>query len=283
MIIKWISRFANRPAVSSAPAVNPVQQASPLFNQTPDEPEPFGFKVSWFAVKASNPAAVLDALELADATPANWKSGLAAVYSRQKDGRWAFISPPISGWVFAVSTSWPYPVAIEAEYQTEYQHDIGRRFDLLFSRLMKKFDDVQFLGSHRVVDFVVWARALNGKPRRIFAHADGEVLANFGEQAPEEVKLGFANLSGLSPSDATDRIFEVAEEQDAEADGLVANGLSRREALAKVRENGRHAMPDEKDVIDLAALWSIDPLRLESQKHPVGLGLAARLPKDLAQ
>jgi hypothetical protein len=34
---------------------------------------------------------------------------------------------------------------MEAGSQTEYQHGIGKRFDVLFSRLMKKFDDVQFL------------------------------------------------------------------------------------------------------------------------------------------
>jgi hypothetical protein len=36
-------------------------------------------------------------------------------------------------------------------------------------------------------------------------------------------------------------------------------------------------------VVELAALWSIDPSRLEEQDHPVGLGLAARLPNDLKQ
>jgi hypothetical protein len=256
-----------------------------VFNQTPDEPEPFGFKVSWSAVKASDPAAVVDALERTDATPSKWESGLAAVYSRQKDDRWAFISPPISGWVLAISTSWVYPVAAEAESQTEYQHEIGRRFDVLFSRLMKKFDDVQFLGSHRVVDFVVWARALKGKPIRIFAWSgsDGEVLANFGEQTPEEAKLGFANLSGLSPPEARDRMLELAGKQHDEADRLVASGLSRKEALAKVRQNGRDAEPDEKDVIDLANLWSIDPNQLLDQDDPLGVGFAILLPERLAQ
>ena len=56
---------------------------------------------------------------------------------------------------------------------------------------MQRFDDVQFFGSHRGVDFVAWARALNGKPVRIFAFAD-EVMANFGKQTPEEAKLAFA-------------------------------------------------------------------------------------------
>jgi hypothetical protein len=36
-------------------------------------------------------------------------------------------------------------------------HDIGRKFDVLFSRLTKRFADVQFFGSYRVVSFVAWA------------------------------------------------------------------------------------------------------------------------------
>jgi hypothetical protein len=53
-------------------------EAMPSFDQTPDKPAPFGFKISWFAVKATDPAAVLDALEFKEAMPANWASGLAA-------------------------------------------------------------------------------------------------------------------------------------------------------------------------------------------------------------
>jgi hypothetical protein len=34
----------------------------PSFDQTPSRPEPFAYKVNWFAVKASDPASVLDAL-----------------------------------------------------------------------------------------------------------------------------------------------------------------------------------------------------------------------------
>jgi hypothetical protein len=63
---------------------------------------------------------------------------------------------------------------------------------------------------------------------------------------------------------------------------LVASGLSRREARARVLQKGRDALPDEADVVDLAALC-IDPSRLSEQDHPLGLGLAARLPENLAQ
>jgi hypothetical protein len=248
----------------------------PSFDQTPDAPEPFGFKVSWFAVKTSDTASVLDALEFGEATPTNWASGLAAAYGDpQSSDSWVFASPPVGGWVLVVGRSLPYPTV-------ETHHDIGGKFDVLFYRLMRRFDDVQFFGSHRVVGFVTWARALNGEPVRIFAYAD-EVMANFGEQTSEEAKLGFANLSGFSPSDALDEMFRIADEQEKEEDILVASGLSRKEARARVRQAGRDAIPDETDVVDLAALWSIDPTRLSDQDHPVGLGLAARLPGNVTQ
>jgi hypothetical protein len=130
MIIKWIRRFTTSSAASksSAPAqtadaaLAPAQEAAPSFNQTPDYPQSFGYKVSWFALKASDPVSVLDALEIGDATPSNWESGLAAVYSRGGDD-WVFVSPPISGWVLAVSTSWTYSVAADAESQTEWHRE----------------------------------------------------------------------------------------------------------------------------------------------------------------
>jgi len=252
-------------------------EAMPTFDQTPDKPEAFGLKISWFAVKASDPAAVLDALEFKEAMPANWESGLAAIYGDPPSSdAWIFASPPVSGWVLVVGSSPPYPT-------NDIQRDIGRRFDVLFSRLMQRFDDVQFYGSHRVVDFVAWARALNGKPMRIFAFGEADVVANVGEQTPEETKLTFLDLSGLAPSDASEKIFRVADDQTAERASLVASGLSRREARARVLQKGRDALPDEADVVDLAALWSIDPSRLSEQDHPLGLGLAARLPENLAQ
>ena len=255
--------------------------ALPSFDQTPDKPQSFGYKVSWFAVKTSDPTSVLGALEFEEATPANWASGLAAAAAigpSQRSAPWVFVSPPVSGWVFVVGFWLPYPVA-----PTGRHHEIGKKFDVLFSRLMKRFDDVQFFGSYRVVDFTAWARALRGKPVRIFAYADGEVLANAGEQTPEEAKLRFANLTGLSPADAGDKISKIGEEQEAEEDALVAKGLSRQEALAKVRENGRDPIPDEDDVVELAALWSIDPRQLSNQEHLRGVGWAARLPKNVMQ
>ncbi len=229
----------------------------PAFISTPDAAQGFGFKVLWFAVKTFDPALVIDALGLGEATPANWATGLKAAHEHgasPSQDAWAFVSPPIEGWVLAVSARWAYPVAIDAN------RDIGRRFDLLFSRLMRRFDDVQFFGSHRGAGFVTWARALKGEPQRIFGFADSEVLANLGEQTPEEAKLGFADLSGLSPAEAADRMFDLAESEDAEG-----------------------AIPDEMQVVELAARWSLDPAGLETLDYPFSAGLAVRIPKDLTQ
>jgi hypothetical protein len=41
---------------------------------------------------------------------------------------------------------------------------------VLFSRLMKRFDDVQYFGSHRIVSFAAWARALKGNPHTTLCH-----------------------------------------------------------------------------------------------------------------
>ena len=249
------------------------------FDQTPDTPQGFGYKVSWFAVRDSDPSAVIDALGLEGAMPANWASGLAAAcpdtYAEDAD-RWMFVSPPVNGWVLAVGSWLPYPTG-------ETQHDIGRKFDALFSLLMARCDDVQYFGSNRVSDLAAWGRAVSGKPARLFSYADGQVVMNVGDQTPEEAKLGLPDLSGLSPVDAGDRIFSIAEEQDEEEEKLVAGGLSREDAQTRIRADSGHAFPDESDVIDLAALWSIDPTALPDQDHPAGVGLAVMLPEGMRQ
>jgi len=278
------ARAALGAAAIASPALAQLGTAMPSFDRTPDKPQSFGYKVLWFAVRASDPASVLDALEFGPGTQANWASGLSAAYDYGTE--WAFVSPPVDGWVFVVGGSLPQPFALNPPL-FKGQHEIGRRFDVLLSRLMKKFDDVQYFGTHRVVSLGAWARALNGKPVRIFAFACGgtaecQVYANVGDQTSEEAQLKFANLTGLSPSDARDRILKISQEEDAEEMALVARGLSPPEARARVRKNSR-AYPDEQEVFDLAALWSIDPTKLSVQDHPPGLGLATPLPKNMSQ
>jgi len=71
----------------------------PSFDQTPDKPQSFGYKVSWFAVKTSDTASVLDALEFGEAMPANWASGIAGALPFE--GPWVFAShrSPAGSWL----------------------------------------------------------------------------------------------------------------------------------------------------------------------------------------
>ncbi len=187
--------------------------------------------------------------------PSNWASGVAASYEGHgSDERWAFVSPSVEGWVLAVSSAWPYPAG-------DTHREIAAKFDALFSRLMERFNDVQFFGSHRVVGFVTWARAVDGAPTRIFAYGDGDASMNFGAQSAEEAELGLADLTGLSPRQAVDEMFRVAEEQDTKGETSM--------------------FPDEETVVGLAALWSLDPSYLSEQDHPPGVGWAVRLSKEL--
>ena len=91
----------------------------PSYDATHDTPKAFGYKACWFAITTSHPATVVETLELGETTAANWASGIAAAYG---DGDWIFVSPPVNGWVLAVSARWAYPVA------TEPNRDIGERF-----------------------------------------------------------------------------------------------------------------------------------------------------------
>lgn len=254
----------------------------PQLDATPDLPEGFGYKVKWFAVRALDPALVLDALGLVPEAAANWSTGLAASYrwsASDEVAKWVFASPAIGGWVFLVGKALPYPINTE-----DGDHGgIGRAFDQVFERLKSRFEEVQFFGSYRVVGFVAWARAIRGEPDRVFAFGDGSVYANAGQQAPEEAALGFPRLDGLSVSDATDRIFALAEEQDAQQAALKASGVPAREAFALVRQGKAGAIPDEGDVVALAGLWSVNPTQLDDggQTQEPGTGLVARLPKHM--
>lgn len=266
------------------PTAPTPDEPEPHFDSTPDLPETFGYKIKWFAVRADHPAAVLEALGIVAEAPANWACGMAAAYrwsSAENATKWVFASPAVEGWVFLMGVSLPYPInTIDGDHC-----GIGRAFDVVFARLKSRFEEVQFFGSHRVVGFVAWARAIRGTPERVFAYGDGDVYANIGEQSPEEGALGFPRLDGLSAFDATDRIFELADEQSARRDALVASGVPAREALVQSREGKADALPDEEDVVKLAGLWSVDPRQLDEpgRAQEPGVGLVARLPEGLAR
>ena len=99
------------------------------------------------------------------------------------------------------------------------------------------FAEVQQFASHRVSDYYFWALYRNGRKLREFEYWDGVTSVDDGPLTPEEQTLGF---------DAFPRKHEGAERSDMR-------------------------LPDEEDVLNIAAAWGIDP-RFENQTYPPSVG-----------
>jgi hypothetical protein len=234
----------------SAPSALPAfrKNEPPEIDATPDKPVGFGFKTNWFAIRDATPEAVLKALDFADAQPANWETGLQYLAVKSTDDHWVFVSPLIDQWVFIIGGIWmPHPARGPG-----WLDETGRKFDAFLGRLLPHFSDIQFFGSYRVTGFVAWMRAIDGNVIRSFAFNDAECWENAGVQTPEEAQLNFADISGLAPMEAVEKFFS---------------------------DEGAHLL-DEEDVVRLAALWSLDPSRLEEEDHEPGTGFLARFPAE---
>jgi hypothetical protein len=228
----------------------PLQPFTP--SAVPDLPFGFGYKTSWIAVRGDT-AQLAEALGLQNVVAANWDSGLFPARSSIGDlsaRPVVFVTPQLSGWTMAVSLSLPALDEHATDEQLQGQAPLGERsgrFIAMMQSLAARFDDVQYFGSYRVVSYVAWCRARGGKIERAFGYADGQLFANFGGTTPEEAKLGFPDLSGLSLDETTDKLFE-------------SDDSTNEELPAK-----------------LAGEWSINPLTLEEAGYPLSVGVAGYL------
>lgn len=194
---------------------------------TPDLPQPFGYKCAWIAVRTGSPEAVAAALHLQEVAPSTWAEGIEAAH----EGR-VFVTPEIAGWVLAVGT-------VLADTGDEHNPD---RISPVLLRLGKQFPEVQYFGTHRVVEWHAWARVLAGDFVRKFAYLGDQsvVIWQHGALTPEESRLGL--------------VFTAATIDDG-------------------------PFPDEQNVTDLAGLWSVDPTRLEDLGLPPSTGLLGVYPQ----
>jgi hypothetical protein len=168
--------------------------ATPSAPPEPDEPVSFGYKCAWLAIRADSARAVAEALDLEDLRPSGWSDGLDAAYSGQ-----LFVTPPLRGWVFAVSTSLP-------DCGDENRPDA---VSPLLARLGERFPEVQYFATHRVVEFHAWARVVEGRTLRKLAWVgdQGFVAWDEGEPTGEERALGIAHTrrsieAGKAPREA---------------------------------------------------------------------------------
>ncbi|MFO1093965.1 MAG: hypothetical protein U0992_11735 [Planctomycetaceae bacterium] len=159
---------------------------------TPDKPVAFGYKMSWLAVRASEPSEVIASLTIDKVQPANWATGVDAAY----DGH-TFISPSIDGWVFVLSHRLP-----------ELGHEPAvEKWTSIMRRLSTTHGEAQYFGTHRVSGFVAWSRWRSGSEERAFAYGD-ETLVDRGSRTPGEIELNHDYFDSNSPEAKDDAYWE---------------------------------------------------------------------------
>ena len=212
-----------------------------VFAGTPDQPKPFGYGMSWLALKTTDTAAVISCLELTDTKPANWNSGIGTIYdSKLRDG-YVFISPPVKGWTLVAGVPLPQPV--------------GRSFidklSPMLTVLSQRFTDVQYFAAFPIIDYFGWARLQRGKLVRVFVIGDDGVISNRGRLTQEERALGL-------------KLYDLRGIKDRKGDAGGAIVL----------------YPTEEQVVRLARAWSLDPIGLDKLKVEPGTGVIARAPSS---
>lgn len=212
------------------------------FDATPDTPLSFGYKIQWYAIRTEDKAEVAEAFQLDQPQPANWQTGLTVSFQG-----YYFISPPLSGWTLAVNAFMPDLGAAGADNPLE-----------TIKRLSSRFGEACYFGSHRVVDYYAWAKAVNGELIRAYSYVgeSDEVLVDEGAPTPEETD------NGLIFAGADDE-YDDNDDNDAGED--------------EYDEESYVYVPGEDDVISIAGLWTISPF-LEDGKYERGIGIAG-LPK----
>lgn len=161
----------------------------------PDSPIPFGYKSSWLAIRTDSPDGVTTAMQLRGVLESNWRLGLEDAY-----GGGVFVTPNCKGWVLVVSSNLP-------ELSPTKRDD---RLTPLIKRLCKKFDDVQYFGTHRVVQYSGWLRAKDGKIVRRYGYVGdkGFTICDEGSPTVEEKKLRLAFDETTHPTE--DDVMKLA-------------------------------------------------------------------------
>lgn len=220
------------------PAPPPVVR----FDPTPDRPRTFSGETSWIALRTTDSAHVLAALGIEHAEPANWASGLSAVFDDQLMENYVFVSPPIDGWTLVVSRGLPVPLN-------------SRRLKDMCTPLVQslggRFLECQYFASYRSLDLYAWLRMASGDWLRAYAITDTGVAYDDG--APDR----FEKSLGLS-------LFDV-------------RGLNERSGDVG---GAMLLYPKPEHVMRIAAQWSLDPRTLATRDEAkAGVGWAAPVPR----
>jgi len=190
----------------------------------PDFPSPFGYKVCWYAIKNETPHSVIEKLNLKVVRASNWEDGINYIYDSRD---FIFVSPQVEGYILVINV------------RPDNEHDIVKGHALLF-------EELQYFGTHRVVEYNAWAKFADGKIIRSYCYIGdrGEITWCEGHATDEEISLGFDKF----PS-STDEI--LSEDFD--------------------HEN----TPNEEDVLNIAKSWGVDT-RFECGTYEKGTGFICK-------
>ena len=113
----------------------------------PDKPVPFGYKCSWLCVKADSPEEVIEKVGLKNPRVSNWNDGVYGDCG-------TFVSPVLDGYVLVVN----------------WGDDILDTDPARLDGLAKKFPELQFFATHRVVEYHAWVRYIDGEMVRGYGY-----------------------------------------------------------------------------------------------------------------
>ena len=187
-------------------------------SDTIDKPKSFGYKLLWFAVKNASKQEIINLLELSALGQSNWANGVNQAYDNR-----IFVTPEIEGWTLVCGNGLLHKLDKENE-------DVE-----LLNKLSSKFGEAQYFYTHRVTEYHIWAKSINGKLERYYSYI-GEQSENLKiEGNPTEVEKGKKLVNTFSEDAKKDTYFED-------------------ETLVT---------PDEELVMEIAEDWSINPTEIE--------------------
>jgi hypothetical protein len=203
---------------------NKAEKSKLKINQSEiDSAVSFGYKTVWFAIKTDNKKRISEILKLKNSKECNWKVGIAESYYNS-----IYITPQIKEWTLVCGMD---------------LLNGNDKENLIFAKktikaLSEEFGEAQFFGSHRVVEYQSWMKAINGKIIRAYCYL-GESAENLiVEGEPTDFEKQYKLINTLSKEAQDDKYFE-------------------REDLF---------YPDEEFVMKVAENWSINPTKLEERK-----------------
>ncbi|WP_290985912.1 hypothetical protein [Hyphomicrobium sp.] len=206
----------------------------------PDRPRAFGHDMAWLAIRSDDSSAVAAALGLGRLQPANWSSGIGAIYDPEISSGLVFISPPVKGWTLVAAESLPVPAGGAF---------VDKMMPLL-RHLASTFPAVQYFAAFPIIDTYAWARFERGRRVRAFAVGDGGVIWNAGKPSQDERRLGLSYIE-----------IRGIRERHGDLGGEL------------------QLYPTDQHVFAVAGGWSINPMAVELLSATSGVGWVADAPR----